>query len=250
MKKFIFLILTTLLIEKMQGQFLEKVYLKDSITVYEGWIIEQVPQDYLKMLRLKERDTITIEVGMVWKIVRVLDPKKLSAFISNETEALQAKKGYSRAFFLELFGNGALYSVNFDSRFKKGRRDGLGYRFGLGYFTYTDTISGLKQTIRLSAIPFDINYLLGKKKNALELGVGATLFSSRLNGERYNTNNPDVIGLEAFNIQSNGFIGFINIAYRYRTLNNGFMFKASFSPIIVPVFVPFFGISFGYHFQK
>ena len=247
MKKFIFLILTTLLIEKMQGQFLEKVYLKDSITVYEGWIIEQVPQDYLKILRLKQRDTITIEVGMVWKIVRVLDPKKLSAFISNETEA---KKGYSRAFFLELFGNGALYSVNFDSRFKKGRRDGMGYRFGLGYFAFTDTISGRKQTIRLSAIPFDINYLLGKKKNALELGVGATLFSLKLNGERYNTNNSDFIGLEAFNIQSNGLIGFVNIAYRYRTLDNGFMFKASFSPIIVPVFFPLIGISVGYHFQK
>jgi hypothetical protein len=149
-----------------------------------------------------------------------------------------------------LLGNGAIYSLNFDSRLKKGRRDGLGYRIGFGYFNYKDSTPGLEENIRLTAIPLDVNYLLGKRKGALELGIGTTFFAARLNGNAYSFDDTDKVGLEPFSIQSNGFVGFVNLAYRYRSIKNGFMFKAAFTPIIIPKLLPFLGISIGYHFQK
>lgn len=231
------------------GQFLEKVYLNDSVTVHEGWIIEQVPQVYLKMLRQQQRDTITIDVADVWKITRVIDTKKLDRVFRNP---LVARSGYSQAVYFELLGNGALYSFNYDRRFKKGRRDGWGYRIGFGYFRITDSIPGSAGYRRFTsvAIPVDINYLIGKRKGALELGLSATYIATWDKGSQYTYNDLDGLGLEPFNLRSNGVIGFLNCAYRYRPAGNGLFLKAGLTTIIYPETLPYIGLSIGYHFQK
>lgn len=245
--RFFLCILLSLSFQFSPAQFLEKVYLKDSITIYQGWIIEQVPQEYLKMLRFKERDTITIEVGNVWKITREIDVKKINLLFQNP---LEERKGISQAVFLELLGNGGIYSLNYDRRFKKGKRDGWGVRAGFGFLNISDSNATSSQSIKTLAIPVDVNYLFGKKKGAIEVGAGLTWFSSRVNGANYNFNNLEIIGGEVYNIQSNGFIGFLNIGYRRRSLNNGLMYKVVASPIIYPVFFLTLGFAIGYNFQK
>lgn len=230
------------------AQFLEKVYLKDSVTVHEGWIIEQVPQEYLKLLRHKQRDTVTIDVADVWKITRSIDTRKLEKLFKIP---LPERMGRSQAVYLELLGNGALYSMNYDRRFKKGRRDGWGGRIGFGYFRISDSFpGGTYEKITTIAIPVDVNYLVGKKRGALELGVSVTYIGSWSNGSRYTYNDPEGFGVEPFDLQSNGVIGFLNTAYRYRSPGNGFFFKAGLTTIIYPVVLPYIGISLGYHFQK
>jgi hypothetical protein len=231
-----------------KGQFLEKVYLKDSSTVHEGWIIEQVPQEYLKMLRLKQRDTITIEVGNIWKIARDIDVKKLDQLFKVPPPP---RKGLAQAVFLELLGNGGVYSVNYDRRFTKGRRDGWGARAGFGYLNISAGDSVINpQNVNLLAIPLDINYIFGNRKGALQLGFGLTYISARSLGRAYTFDNLDIIGGETFNYQSNGFIALLNISYITRAFGNGFMFRTALTPIIYPAIYPGIGISFGYNFQK
>jgi hypothetical protein len=46
------------------------VYLKDSVTFHEGYIIEQAPAQYVKIMRLKEKDTLTINIQNIWKLTK------------------------------------------------------------------------------------------------------------------------------------------------------------------------------------
>jgi hypothetical protein len=104
--------------------------------------------------------------------------------------------------------------------------------------------------VNLLAIPLDVNYIFGKKKGALQLGVGLTYICSRSLGRSYTFNNLDIIGGETYNLQSNGFAAFLNVSYITRSLGNGFMFRAALTPIIYPIIFPNVGLSFGYNFQK
>ncbi|HEX8333229.1 MAG TPA: hypothetical protein VF622_11430 [Segetibacter sp.] len=248
MKKLLLLFFVLIVLKKAQAQFLEKVYLKDSITVHEGWIIEQVPQEYLKMLRRKERDTITIDVTNIWKIARDIDVKKLDQLFKVPPPD---RKGLAQSFYLELLGAGGVYSVNYDRRFTKGHRDGWGARAGFGYLNVSAGDSSIGyQNVNLLTIPVDVNYIFGKKKGALQLGVGLTYISSRSQGRSYTFNDLDIIGGETYNYQSNGFAAFLNVSYITRSLGNGFMFRAALTPVIYPVILPSIGLSFGYNFQK
>jgi hypothetical protein len=248
MKKVLLVILLLIAIDKVQSQFLEKVYLKDSITIHEGWIIEQVPQEYLKMLRLKQRDTITIDVTDIWKIARAIDVKKLDQLFKVPPPE---RKGLAQSVYLELLGTSGVYSLNYDRRFTKGHRDGWGARAGFGYLIVSagDSVSGYPK-VSLLTIPLDVNYIFGKKKGALQLGVGLTYVSSRSQGSTYTFNELDIIGGETYNYQSNGFAAFLNVSYLSRQLGNGFMFRSAFTPMIYPAIIPALGLSFGYNFQK
>ena len=229
------------------SQFVEKVYLKDSLTVYEGWIIEQVPQDYVKILRFKERDTLTVQVGEIWKISRIINVKKINSIFKNPIPDFS---GRQQGVFLELLGNAGLYSFNYDTRIKKGKRDGWGVRIGFSYLSIKDSSSFGTLTASTFALPVDINYLVGRRRSALELGAGATFVSSRYKGTKYNYNELEFYGSEAFNITPNGLFGYINLGYRYRSIANGLLFRITFTPIIVPEFLPGIGLSLGYSFKR
>lgn len=127
----ILVILFALCLMNAKAQFVEKIYLKDSITTYTGWVVEQVPQDYLKILRQKERDTIQVPANKIWKIVRVLDLKASNPF--SITQRVAGIGGRSQALYLEFVGNSYDYSLNYDTRLKKGIRDGWGIRAGAGF---------------------------------------------------------------------------------------------------------------------
>ena len=90
-----------------------------------------------------------------------LSPLILTAqTIENRTKPAQA-------IFLEVGGAGLSYSFNYEHRLKG--EGGLGFRGGLGYISRVDDI-------KMFSAPFQVNYLLGKKTNFIEIGAGLTYF--------------------------------------------------------------------------
>ena len=88
--------------------------------------------------------------------------------------------------FVELGGQGMLFTANYDTRFSK-RRDGLGGRAGIGYIS----IGGDHAT----TVPFSMNYLLGKGRHFFEMGLGVTVLatSGSDNSFLFDENNSNIL---------------------------------------------------------
>ena len=84
---------------------------------------------------------------------------------SKETESLVLKN----AIYLELGGNGLFYSVNYDKVIVGRKSSHLVIRAG---FSPVGFISGDNSFL----LPLEINVLLGKQNNFLEIGGGVSLF--------------------------------------------------------------------------
>lgn len=139
---------------------------------------------------------------------------KKQASLSRNDDNLETDR-YKKAVFLELFGNAYLGSINFDMRINKDRNDGLGVRvgFGKGHFFETDKPTN---TSRYTAIPLNVNYIIGKKRSGLEAGLGLTPSFT------FHT----VSG----NSQNVTLGGFANINYRLQPLKEGLLFRLGFTP--------------------
>ena len=139
----------------------------------------------------------------------------------------------AKIIYAELGGPG-IASINYDMRIMK-KQDGLGFRVGVGGFSYSDNFSG--DHISLLTVPVGLNYLLGKDgKNFFELGAGFTYL---------HTNDPTGSG-NAFN----GSFGILTLGYRLAPARGGFVFKAAITPIFGNgFFIPYYaGVGFGYKF--
>ena len=91
----------------------------------------------------------------------------------------------NKSVFVELGGQSNFLSINFESRFKKRQLNGLGFRLGYG-LSFNKSKDGDVIFILLNNIPISINYLIGKKTNFIELGLGfATTFSLFNSNERF-----------------------------------------------------------------
>lgn len=158
-------------------------------------------------------------------------PETISRKVRN-TETVN----YKKAVFLEVFGNAYLASINYDTRLNKSRNDGFGVRFGLGkgHFFETDEPSN---TSRYTAIPLNMNYILGSKRNGLEMGLGITP-SFSFHSVSGNSKNI-TLG------------GFANINYRLQPLKEGLLFRLGFTPYFdKDEFKPFYlSTSIGYGFR-
>lgn len=137
-----------------------------------------------------------------------------------------------QAAYVEGFGGGIIFSFNYESRFQS-KPNGFGYRIGLG-------LTGI-DGIRVITAPLGINYLLGKKKNFLEIGAGVTLVG--LSDTQMTTSNSSLIpDVGAIN-------GFFNLGYR-RVFDSGIMIKAGISPLFTPeeILLLWPHLGFGFHF--
>jgi hypothetical protein len=232
-------------------QFKERVYLKDSTTFYEGYVIEQAPAKYVKIYRLVEKDTMTVPLTDVLKLTKIyvidtlvkLKPKKKITSVGYR---------YQKVAFVELLGVGGLYSLNYDMRTAKGRRDAWGFRVGIEKIVanITDTTRGVieKSRISFTAVPVMLNYLFGKRKGFLEVGVGATYFKFKSNST--GKTSIETYQEETFKESFGSIIGSFNVGYRHVPYKNGFMYRVAFTPLLLnDVFVPFIGIGLGYHFN-
>ena len=149
----------------------------------------------------------------------------------------QQSENTQKSVYLELFGASNIVGVNFDSRLKP--NSPWGYRVGLGY-TYSKNYGLLSgsNSIRGVDVPIEANYLLGKKRSKLELGLGVNLGYYK---EKYDTWDLKEIGKEdgityyesIYKGEDSrslwGYYCFGNIGYRYQP-SHGFQFRAGISP--------------------
>jgi hypothetical protein len=164
---------------------------------------------------------------------------------STSTEAAKTTK----EMYAEVGGPGVLFSINFDSRFNKGSRTGLGYKAGLGFTLFDKdnkvvTPQGIYYDYRtktLYTFPLAINYVLAKPNspNMVEVGVGVTVLSEKASVLNYNE------------YKEGRFLGHVSFMYRRQPVDGGFSWRIGVTPIINPdgdIF-PFAGLGFGYTFK-
>ena len=180
---------------------------------------------------------------------------------ATQTAMAQQDESTQKSLYAELLGASNLIGVNYDSRFKP--NSPWGYRVGLGY-TYSKNYNMFSGSNSLKGVdvPLEANYLLGKKRSKLELGLGLNL--------GYYTEKYDVWTLKKVSEEDGipyytteyagedshstwGYYFFGNIGYRYQP-SHGFQFRAGISPsfnlggkhAVTKSIFPY--ISFGYVF--
>lgn len=170
-------------------------------------------------------------------------------FFSNKIKAQTgATEKRNKAIFVEAYGQGLHGSLNYDLRFKKGVQDGIGFRIGIGGvlsgFAPTISQGGSSMAYGVLALPVGVNYLIGKKRSAFETGLGLMPYSS--------TGGPYLFYEQrAVDQNGKGINAFMNLGYRLHPLNNGFIFRFSWTPSVNSrgIFPVGFGISAGYGFK-
>ena len=171
---------------------------------------------------MKIKYTALLILVLVFSSVRVKGQESGSTSAQNEKRAQNV--------FVELGGQGLLFTANYDSRFSK-RMDGLGGRVGIGYIS----IGGDNAT----TVPLSLNYLLGTGRHFFEMGLGATLLATSGNDNSFlfDENNSNVIGTMSF-------------SYRLQPVDQGFSFRAGLTPIFNKnFFIPYYaGLSLVYSF--
>ena len=140
-----------------------------------------------------------------------------------------------RSFIAEVGGPGVLFSVNYDTRFKKtpfglGGRVGVGFTTGYINATYTiDPVTGNYfytgngKNVSVLTVPVQLNYLFGKagSKSALEVGAGAT-YVGKNSDFFYNYNNTTKASI----------YGNASFMYRRMPTEGGFSWRVGFTPLI------------------
>ncbi|MGV8878452.1 MAG: hypothetical protein ACOH2A_05420 [Sphingobacteriaceae bacterium] len=133
--------------------------------------------------------------------------------------------------FVELLGQGLLFTANYDTRFSN-RRDGLGGRVGIGYMSIDNA--------HATMIPASLNYLLGNGgKHFFEIGLGATLLLTSGDADSF-----------IFDSNEGNIVGTMSFSYRLQPVDSGFSLRAGLTPIFnADFFIPYFaGLSLGYTF--
>jgi hypothetical protein len=134
------------------------------------------------------------------------------------------------AFYIELLGNGLLYSVNYDRLFA----DQISGRVGLMVIGAANDSSAAA----VIAAPIMANYLFGRGNSHFEAGIGVTVMTGAVE-------NVEGIEDEGFS----GAVGTATLGYRYQRPGGGFVFRAGLTPFFGGGgILPWFGLSFGYGF--
>jgi hypothetical protein len=134
------------------------------------------------------------------------------------------------AFYVELLGNGLLYSLNYDRLFA----DQISGRVGIMLIGAANDTSAAG----VIAAPILANYLFGRGNSHFEAGIGITLMSGAVE-------NVEEIEEEGFS----GAVGTATLGYRYQRPGGGFVFRAGLTPFFGGGgILPWFGLSFGYGF--
>jgi hypothetical protein len=156
----------------------------------------------------------------------------LAGFAISSSSAQEAPVAAKRAqnVFVEIGGQGLLFTANYDTRFSN-KRNGLGGRAGIGYIS----IDGDNVT----TVPISMNYLLGQGKHFFEVGLGATFIGT-----------SDGTSVILDDDTEGSVLGTMSFSYRLQPVDSGFAFRAGLTPIFNSrSFIPYFaGLSLGYTF--
>jgi hypothetical protein len=142
--------------------------------------------------------------------------------------------------FVELGGNGLLYTINYD----RGLTDNFSVRVGLGHLAEgANPIGSGPSEIAAQAattVPVLFSYVHGKQSHRLEVGAGVTVLRSA---------GTPAMGNYAALPSDLSFMATGVIGYRYVPREGGFTYRAGFTPLISGGgFLPWAGLSFGYLF--
>lgn len=139
------------------------------------------------------------------------------------------------AIYFELFGQGGLYSINYDYRIKEEISIRAGFTsWGIGVF---------ENNFHFTGFPIMLNYLSGKRSGHLEAGVGFIPATVSFHG---GDSNPFFI-LEGEG-SSTRVLGTATLGYRFQPLQGGFVFRAGLTPFFADGVRLFGGASVGYAF--
>lgn len=134
--------------------------------------------------------------------------------------------------YVELLGNGLLYSINYD-RYMTPHLTG---RAGLFVLAASDSDGDGGGAV--IATPLLVNYLFGTGSHHLETGVGVTLAAGAIEDLE-----------DEVDDSFSGAMGTATLGYRYQRPTGGFVFRAGVTPFFgAGGVVPWFGISLGYAF--
>ena len=157
----------------------------------------------------------------------------------------ESKMPTTNAIFLELGGNGVLYTVNYDRLLAQdyGFRVGIGY---LGVSSGSNNGDGTSASASLLIIPATFNYFLASHTDGkvgsskFELGAGIVLVDLSANVSGGGIGNA---------FSKSGLGGTATIGYRYQPSDGGVLFRVGFTPIFGSGgFLPWAGISVGFTF--
>jgi len=124
--------------------------------------------------------------------------------------------------YLELLGNGGLYSINYERMLGKD----LSARAGFSYFSIGAGVSDGQTTSSAKAsiytAPLMVNYLVGGKNHKLEAGAGATVV--------YVSASAKGAGISS-SAEGVGVVGTGTVGYRYSPMDGGFVFRVGYTPM-------------------
>jgi hypothetical protein len=135
------------------------------------------------------------------------------------------------AYYVELGGNGLLYSVNVDRRILPA----MGVRVGVGV---VPLLLGLSVDDRASliTIPVMAYFLTGPGRSHMELGAGATFTSAEFKWDTFGDADES----------ASAFIPTGTIGYRYQAPDGGRVFRATLTPVyLFDEVIPWVGLSYG-----
>lgn len=120
-------------------------------------------------------------------------------------------------------------SANWDARLKKDSP--WGYQVGLGWAGQWDNMMGIHTHTMYYGLTTGMNYLIGKRKSRLELGLGnqLRLISSKL-VVAYMDKESDISIKSENKTQVRDFL-YMNVGYRYIS-THGFQFRCGVTPMI------------------
>lgn len=135
------------------------------------------------------------------------------------------------AYYLELGGNGLLYSVNVDRRIVPA----MGVRVGIGLIPLLLGIS-IEDRATLTTIPVMAYFLTGPGRSHMELGAGATFTNAEFKWDTFGDADES----------ASVFIPTGTIGYRYQAPEGGRVFRATLTPVyLFDEVIPWVGISYG-----
>lgn len=171
---------------------------------------------------------------------------------TNIRQRKSEKDTRTHGIYVELLGASNMVGIAYDARLKLG--SSFGYRVGASYaYGSNSSIFSGSSSIRGFSVPLEVNYLLGRRKSKLEIGLGLSI---GIYNEKSSWWEVDSYTEHELSETKFGYYLFANIGYRYQG-HRGFMFRTGLSPSFnfndkhglskTPRFYPY--ISFGYAFK-
>lgn len=166
-----------------------------------------------------------------------------------------------RSVYLELAGASNGVGLSYDARFKEGSP--WGYRAGLGWaYASESSLFFDSQSMRYYSSMLEVNYLLGKRKSKLEIGLGTSLgFVNRHYNEAEIINSvqtPDAWIIESVSVPKKenifAYFFYTNIGYRHQA-KSGFQWRIGISPSFTfggknavdkPALYPYFSLGYAF----